>query len=189
MQLHIDFLSVGGGGNLYDIMSIAIRSALYDLKIPRTRPVAYMQSGAAQGKAAGDEDEGEDVGMKALLKGRKNAKTQQDKQATAADFELLDYEADTGEHLRDRDSLTVAVSLYLVSVLLVLVPVMSHRPRGYRLKRCDTFPDTTYATAFPRCNALRIFRISDAPHMHISWQFRGRTAGTETGDTRWLRLF
>lgn len=116
MQVHITFLSVGGGGNLHDVMSMAIRSALYDLKIPRTRPVAFMQSGGAQGKAAGDEEQGQDTGMKALLKGRKVAKTQQDKQATAADFELLDYEADTGESLRDRATLPVTVTLYIVSL-------------------------------------------------------------------------
>lgn len=112
MQLHATFLSVGGGGNLHDIMSMAIRSALYDLKIPRTRPVAYMQ----ENKAVGDEEEGEDAGMKALLKTRKKAKTQQDKQATAADFELLDYEADTGEPLQGRDALPVTVTLYMVRV-------------------------------------------------------------------------
>lgn len=74
-----------------------------------------MQAGA-QGKAAGDEEEGEDAGMKALLKGRKGTKTQQDKQATAADFELLDYEADTGEPLKGRDTLPVTITVYMVRV-------------------------------------------------------------------------
>jgi hypothetical protein len=113
VQLHITVLAVAGGGNLHDVMSMAIRGALYDLKIPRTRPVTFMQAGA-QGKSAEDEEEGEDVGMKALLKGRKGAKSQKDKQAAAADFELLDYEADAGEHLRDRDHLPVSISIYTV---------------------------------------------------------------------------
>lgn len=83
-----------------------------------------MQSGATSGKAAADDEEGEDVGMKALLKGRKGAKSDQDKQATAADFELLDYEADTGDSLKDRETLPVTITLYLVSTNY-LVPSMA----------------------------------------------------------------
>lgn len=161
MQLHATFLSVGGGGNLHDTMSMAIRSALYDLKIPRTRPVAYMESGS-QNKAAGDNEEGEDVGMKALLKGRKGAaKTQQDKQAAAADFELLDYEADSGEPLKDRETLPVTVTLYIVSL------TFTSSTRNENSSDIFSSPDSQITATFPRCYPFRIILGADSPSLHF----------------------
>ncbi|CAD6571680.1 MAG: hypothetical protein CYPHOPRED_004546 [Cyphobasidiales sp. Tagirdzhanova-0007] len=117
-QLHIDIsiLSSGGGGNLYDILSIAVRSALWDLKIPRTKPVAYVKPGS---KARGDDtEEGGESGMKALLKGKKGALDLRKgsaggKGTGAADFEILDYEAEAGEQLNDREKLPLSLSLNL----------------------------------------------------------------------------
>lgn len=120
-QLIIDIalLSAEGGGNLHDVVGIALKSALYDLRIPKTRQVTYVKPGSGIEKkaAAGDVDAGNegDVGIKALLQGKKAAFEARATKGGAADFELLEYEADAGEPLKDRDSLPVSVTLNLVS--------------------------------------------------------------------------
>merc|ERR1712093_326789 len=118
-QLIIDItlLSAEGGGNLHDTVSIALKAALYDLRVPRTRQVTYVKPGSGTDKkaAAGDDraDLEGDVGMKALLQGRKAALDARGAKGGPADFELLEYEADSGEPLKDRDSLPVSVTLNL----------------------------------------------------------------------------
>lgn len=117
LQIDINILSASGGGNLHDVLSLAIRSAIWDLKIPKTRQVVYIKPGI---NAKDDEKEvDEDSGMKALLKGRKGVSRSGKRpvngnQAGAADFELLDYEADGGDSLRDRENLPSSITLNLV---------------------------------------------------------------------------
>lgn len=123
LQINTTVLSSDGGGNLYDILAVAIRSALWDMRIPNTRPIAYVKAKPAGRTAAGastaeDEEMDVDRGMEALLKGRKGGAGKAKQAETAgssADFELLDYEAGSGQHLTNRNDLPVSITMNLVS--------------------------------------------------------------------------
>ena len=127
LAVHVTVLASEGGGNLHDVLGVAIKSALWDMRIPRTRAVQHVrpahlqdhqgQSGALG--AAGDaeaggvemEDGAQDTGMKALLKGKKRAPQ---RGQGGADFELLDFEADAGAPLQGREDLPISITLNLV---------------------------------------------------------------------------
>lgn len=59
--------------------------------------------------------DGEDAGMKSLLKGRKGNADAQKSDKGAADFELIDYEADAGEPLQGREDFPLSLTLNLVT--------------------------------------------------------------------------
>ena len=90
------------GGNLHDVLTLAARSALYDMKIPRTRGVGYQDNRTL--------DNEELSGMKGLLKGGKAGKKNNE-----VDFELESY-WDQGAPLEGREDLPVCVTLNVVSL-------------------------------------------------------------------------
>ena len=76
--------------------------------------------------------------MKALLKGKKGALDLRKgsaggKGTGAADFEILDYEAEAGEQLNDREKLPLSLSLNLVGFVLTITAVST------RLLKCFTW--------------------------------------------------
>ena len=87
--LHLDIVVLSDAGNIYDVMFMAARAALWGTKVPRTRGVEYKASKG--GKGAGGTDVGETIS---------GFNTRQIPKAT--DFELHDY-WDEGEML-DRKS-------------------------------------------------------------------------------------
>lgn len=89
------------GGNLTDVLVMAARSALYDLRIPVTRGVGYQDNRAL--------DNDELSGMKGLLKGGKAGKKSKE-----VDFELESY-WDEGKPLQGREDLPVCVTMNMVS--------------------------------------------------------------------------
>lgn len=114
LNFHISILSTSGGANLHDVLSIAIKSALWDLRIPRTRRVEFVKPSGGNNVDDIVED-GQDAGMKSLLKGRKKGAYAQKSGKAAADFELIDYEADAGEPLQGRENVPLSITLNLVS--------------------------------------------------------------------------
>jgi exosome complex component RRP42 len=108
--IHLDALVLSAdGGNLYDALIIAARSALWDLKLPKTRGIGYN---SAPNLAEDEENQERDVdmvGFSALLKGGKRGK------GNEIDFELESY-WDEGEPLQDRELLPVSVTLNLVGL-------------------------------------------------------------------------
>ena len=65
-------------------------------------------------------EDGADAGMKSLLKGRKVTDGKKNGKG-AADFELVDYEADAGEPLQGRETFPLSITLNLVCPLLKLL--------------------------------------------------------------------
>lgn len=97
--LNVDALVLSDAGNIFDALFIAIRGALWDLKIPRTHGIQFDSQ--PPGKSGGEGDI-----MKDVLRERRRA--------DAIDFELEDY-WDDGDPLANRDSLPIAITLNLVS--------------------------------------------------------------------------
>jgi len=94
-------------GNVYDALFMAAYAALWDTKVPRTRPVEYRSSTTGVRGTVGasrdmDVDTTGDSGF--------NVRDVQ----TVTDFELEDY-WDEGEPLKGRDSWPVCITLNLVS--------------------------------------------------------------------------
>lgn len=100
--LNIDALVLADCGNIFDTILVAIRGALWDLRIPRTRGIEFEARDVRDN--AGNQDS-----MKALLKQRRRV-------ATGAEFDLEDY-WDEGEHLKIRSTLPIGMTLNLVSQL------------------------------------------------------------------------
>ena len=175
LAVHVTVLASDGGGNLHDVLGVAVKSALWDMRIPRTRAVQHVrpahlqgqgQSSAADGDAeAGGvemEDGAQDTGMKALLKGKKRAPQ---RGQGGADFELLDFEADAGAPLEGREDLPISITLNLVRPCLRSLLWLSDYSR-IRPSRCLPGTDPSHAPAFPRRNPLRIILCSYAPDRH-----------------------
>ena len=103
--LHLDAVVLTDSGNVVDALFMAARAALWDTKVPRTRPVAYQapasKTAAKENQDSMDVDEGTS-GFDTRDMGR-----------TAADFELPDY-WDEGEVLQGRERWPVCVTLNLV---------------------------------------------------------------------------
>lgn len=98
---------------------MACRGALWDTRIPRTRAVEYrapQDSSTGIGKTKESEGgEGvEDTEMSDVWK----AAVQSKKAARAADFELEDY-WDHGDRFKERHKCPVAITLNIVSTIIV----------------------------------------------------------------------
>lgn len=105
--LNIDALVLADCGNIFDAILVAIRGALWDLRIPRTRGIEF------EARESRD-DAGNQDSMKALLKQRKgNANTKRGGAQGGAEFDLEDY-WDEGEHLKMRHTLPIGMTLNLV---------------------------------------------------------------------------
>jgi exosome complex component RRP42 len=111
-RLHLDALVITDAGNMYDALFLAARAALWDTKVPQTRPIEYKAPSSREvGKygQAGAQDMDVDAGVSSGLDTRNVAST--------ADFELLDY-WDEGESLKGRDRWPVCVTMNLVRIFL-----------------------------------------------------------------------
>ena len=95
--LHVDAVVLSDAGNIYDVLFIATRAALWDTRVPRTKGVEYQAP----------ENKGGDAFKVAV--GRRSRFTR------GADFELEDY-WDDGEPLIDRHLWPVCITLNVVSV-------------------------------------------------------------------------
>ena len=101
--LSIEAIILADDGNAIDAVMIAIRAALWDLRIPRTKEVQFVSRVTNSETGVGSSD-----ALKDLLKERKRVDPD--------DFELEDS-YDDGEPLHGRDRLPVCVTLNLVSFL------------------------------------------------------------------------
>lgn len=105
--LNLDIVVLSDSGNIYDVLFMAARAALWDTKVPRTRNVEYKArkgtagSGAQVGSRDMDVDEDTTSGFDTRHI------------TNATDFELSDY-WDDGEVLDGMDRWPVCVTLNLV---------------------------------------------------------------------------
>ncbi|KAF8632708.1 hypothetical protein AX15_001732 [Amanita polypyramis BW_CC] len=101
--LHLDVVVLSDAGNIYDVIFMAARAALWDTKVPRTRRIEYKaRKGGREPAESGEMDVDETVSgfdTRQLFK--------------ATDFELHDY-WDEGEVLDGRERWPVCVTLNLV---------------------------------------------------------------------------
>ncbi|OCH89972.1 ribosomal protein S5 domain 2-like protein [Obba rivulosa] len=105
--LSLDLVVVSDSGNVFDALFMAARAALWDTKVPRTRPVQYRAN--PSGRSSGDNmqvDQENDQETTSGFDTRQMA-------ATAADFELPDY-WDEGETLGGREKWPVCVTLNIL---------------------------------------------------------------------------
>ncbi|KAF8316106.1 ribosomal protein S5 domain 2-like protein [Clavulina sp. PMI_390] len=102
--LNIDALVLTDNGNIFDAITLAIRAALWDLRIPRTRGIEF------EARESRDERSGVQDSMKALLKGSGGGRK---KAIAGAEFDLEDY-WDEGEHLTARTALPIGITFNLV---------------------------------------------------------------------------
>ncbi|KAK2465027.1 hypothetical protein APHAL10511_003103 [Amanita phalloides] len=101
--MHLDVVVLSDAGNIYDVMFMAARAALWDTKVPRTRSIEYKarkEGNGATGSGNMDVDE-----TTSGFETRQLPK--------ASDFELHDY-WDEGEVLDGRERWPVCVTLNLV---------------------------------------------------------------------------
>ena len=106
--LNLDALVLSDSGNVVDALFMAARAALWDTKVPRTRPVEYKAPERA--KSASKDREIQD--SMDIDQGTSGFDTR-DISSNAADFELPDY-WDEGEVLQGRDKWPICVTLNLV---------------------------------------------------------------------------
>lgn len=97
--VHIDSLVISDDGNLVDVLWMAIRGALWDLRIPRTNPVSFRARDSDRATKGGDAFGGAVKSKYQSAGGRSGA----------GDFELPDY-WDDGEPLNNRDALPVCIT-------------------------------------------------------------------------------
>jgi exosome complex component RRP42 len=113
--LHLDIAVLSDAGNIYDVMFMAARAALWDTKVPRTRGVEYKAPKGAVGSDAMEVDE--------TVSGFDTRQL-----AKATDFELHDY-WDEGEVLDGRERWPVCVTLNLVCILVLHTSCALRRSR------------------------------------------------------------
>lgn len=100
--LNLDCIVLADAGNIHDVLFIAARAALWDTRVPLTRPIEYKATARETG------DIGDESGLD----------TRQSKQV-AADFELKDY-WNEGEILDGRDHWPLCITLYLVGLTSII---------------------------------------------------------------------
>ncbi|CCL98489.1 uncharacterized protein FIBRA_00487 [Fibroporia radiculosa] len=104
--LSLDVVVLADAGNVYDAVFMASRAALWDTKVPRTRPIQYQARGSTLAPRNADVDMDGDASEQQATSGFDT----RDMTKTAADFELPDY-WDEGEVLDSRDIWPVCVTL------------------------------------------------------------------------------
>ncbi|KAL5635470.1 hypothetical protein ACGC1H_004308 [Rhizoctonia solani] len=107
--VHIDSLVISDDGNLVDVLWMAIRGALWDLRIPRTNPVSFRARDSDKAARGGDAFGGAVKSKYQSTGGRSGA----------GEFELPDY-WDDGESLNGRDSLPVCITYNLLPPMYFL---------------------------------------------------------------------
>ncbi|KAG9024979.1 hypothetical protein FRB95_010826 [Tulasnella sp. JGI-2019a] len=116
-HLSVEAVIISDSGNILDALVIAARTALWDLRIPRTRSVEYRKT-VQQDEAMTDSDDRPDafktaIGQGVSKYGGESGKSGGGKKGTGADFELEDY-WDDGVPLKHRERLPVCVTLNLL---------------------------------------------------------------------------
>ncbi|KZT61701.1 ribosomal protein S5 domain 2-like protein [Calocera cornea HHB12733] len=111
-QASVDALVLSSSGNVHDTLFAAVRAALWDLRVPRTRGVVYEVPGGGDDVAMG-EDGGSSVEKAGVLDHMRGMKR------GAVDFDLVDG-ADDGTPLEGRSDLPVCVTLNLLSPVFYL---------------------------------------------------------------------
>ncbi|KAH9814186.1 ribosomal protein S5 domain 2-type protein [Melampsora americana] len=129
--LYIDVIVLSASaGNLMDVMCLAVRAALNDLKIPKTRELGYqiqkptrptidgMEIDVSADKSGGMED----VGIKSFLKSRKPlvAGKHGPGGGKAIDFELQDTDGNLGDRLINKDDIPVVITVNVLGDQLFL---------------------------------------------------------------------
>ncbi|KAG8797637.1 hypothetical protein FRC17_007688 [Serendipita sp. 399] len=110
--LHLDAVVLSDAGNLYDVLFLACRGALWDTRVPRTRAVEYRHHHhQRQQDDKGEEEEGgRDLWKEAI---RSTHKNKRGGGGGAADFELEDP-SELGRWLIGRERCPVAVTLNIL---------------------------------------------------------------------------
>ena len=103
--LHLDVTILSDAGNVYDVIFMAVRAALWDTKVPRTRSIQYTSGKPARSADEAVHEDGTNAGISSF-------DTRQ--HAAATDFELVDT-SDDGEPLDGKDRWPVCVTLNIVS--------------------------------------------------------------------------
>lgn len=101
--LNLDLVILSDSGNAYDAMFMAARAALWDTKVPVTKPVQYAAKPSPSTRPAADLMDTSQDGVE-----RSGFDTRQ--VPSAADFELPDY-WDEGEALAGRELWPVCITL------------------------------------------------------------------------------
>ncbi|KZT43525.1 ribosomal protein S5 domain 2-like protein [Sistotremastrum suecicum HHB10207 ss-3] len=91
--IHIDALVTADGGNLLDVLFLAVRAALWNCRVPSTKNIEYKGSSQL---------------------GNESAFVTQHRTSHAADFEIKDFWED-GESLANRETFPIAITLNLLS--------------------------------------------------------------------------
>ncbi|ELU44925.1 3' exoribonuclease family domain-containing protein [Rhizoctonia solani AG-1 IA] len=107
--IHVDSLVISDAGNLVDVLWMAIRGALWDLRIPRTNPVSFRTRDSDKAIRGGD----------AFSSAVKSKYQSAGGKSGAGDFDLPDY-WDDGEPLNNRDSLPVSITYNLLPPMYFL---------------------------------------------------------------------
>ncbi|KAM5540018.1 hypothetical protein V8D89_006158 [Ganoderma adspersum] len=137
--LNLDAVILSDSGNVVDALFMAARAALWDTKVPRTRPVAY-QAPSTSKNAAKEHQDSMDVDQ-----GTSGFDTR-DMGRTAADFELPDY-WDEGEVLKGRERWPVCVTLNLLPPIHLLDATLTEEASiPLRLHLMFSFPSSARPT-------------------------------------------
>ncbi|KAI0727662.1 ribosomal protein S5 domain 2-like protein [Fomitopsis betulina] len=105
--LSVDLVVLSDGGNTPDALFMAARAALWDTRVPRTRPIQYQVRRGGGANSDAMEVDGDPAA------GTGSAFDTRDMKRDAADFEVPDY-WDEGEVLDGRDRWPVCVTLNLL---------------------------------------------------------------------------
>ncbi|KAG8811119.1 hypothetical protein FRC18_003654 [Serendipita sp. 400] len=118
--LYLDAVVLSDAGNLYDVLFLACRGALWDTRVPRTRAVEYQQQQRQPNRGGGRGERGGGAGGDGEEDMWKEAIRQKGQsQSRAADFELEDT-SEAGKRLSGREKCPVAVTLNILPTRHVL---------------------------------------------------------------------
>ncbi len=112
--LSLDVTVLSDAGNIYDVLFMAARAALWDTRVPRTRGVQYSAR-----KASGGRDE-----KMVVEEGMESSGFDTRQMPTATDFELPDS-WDDGEVLGGREQWPVCITLNVVSLVFTSTQQLS----------------------------------------------------------------
>jgi len=144
--LSLDLVVLTDSGNVVDALFMAARAALWDTKVPRTRPIQYQTR--KYGDTLKNTDAMEVEGVPNITSGFDT----RDMARAAADFELPDY-WDEGEVLDGRDRWPVCVTLNLLPSLHFLDATLPEEASTHvRLLLVYSFP----SKAHPSLQAMRL---------------------------------
>ncbi|EJF56931.1 ribosomal protein S5 domain 2-like protein [Dichomitus squalens LYAD-421 SS1] len=143
--LNIDAVVLADSGNVVDALFMAARAALWDTKVPRTRPVEYR---APESSRATEKETQDSMDVDQGTSGFDTRDMARD----AADFELPDY-WDEGEVLHGRERWPICVTLNLLPPIHLLDATLTEEASlPLRLHLMFSFPPS----APPILQAIRL---------------------------------